>query len=162
MAYRSGYARKENQERILAIEITRAGFEWAMRDAVLSHCEKSVYSSEEWRVRKERSCVRVQWDPERDVDVSVGFGWRSLQVGLMGEAVRKYVEEWIVVVMDVTELMVRVGGLVVEGRVEEARRLVPEERVYVLPDEVARGIGMTMPQADAEEMVQEEEKKKER
>ncbi|KAL1958111.1 hypothetical protein VTO42DRAFT_5151 [Malbranchea cinnamomea] len=160
MAYRSGYARKENQERILAVEISRAGFEWALRHAVLSHWDKTVYATEEeWTRRKEEACVRVQWDPERDVDINVEYRWRSLQVGLMGIAVDKYVEEWIVSITDVTDVMVRIGELVDKGEVDEARALLPEEKVYVLPDEIARSIGMTMPQAAVEETDGDEEKK---
>ena len=151
MAYRSGYASKENQERVLAVEISREGFEWALRNAVLSHWDREVYATEEeWRARKEECCVRVQWDPERDVDVRRELPWRSLQVGIMGEAVTRYVEEWIVSIKDVTEVMVRVGQLVEEGRADEARELLPEERVYVLPEDIARNIGMTMSQ-DPEE-----------
>ena len=147
MAYRSGYASKDNQERVLAVEMTRDGFEWALRNAVLSHWgEGEVYASEEeWRRVKDGSCVRVQWDPERDVYIRNALGWRSLQVGLTGEAVDRYLDEWIVGIQDVTELMVRVGQLVAEGKADEARALLPEERPYTLPDGVARGIGMTMP-----------------
>ena len=37
MMHRSGWATKPGQERVLAIEITRAGFEWALSHAALSH-----------------------------------------------------------------------------------------------------------------------------
>lgn len=32
MMYRSGCAQKEGQERVLAIDVTRSGFEWALRN----------------------------------------------------------------------------------------------------------------------------------
>lgn len=92
-----------------------------------------------------KSCVRVQWDPERGL-VEEGLGilpYRSLQVGLGGEAVGRYVDEWIVGIRDVTGLMREVGRLVGEGRMEEAREMVPVEEEYVLPVEVARVIGVT-------------------
>ncbi|KAK2734325.1 hypothetical protein FQN55_002823 [Onygenales sp. PD_40] len=142
MAYRSGWARKEGQERILAIELTRAGFEWALAHAVLSHASPAVYADpEEWEARKRKSVVRVQWDPERDVGLSP-MGWRSLQVGLGGEAVERFVEEWVVGIRDVTGLMREVEGLVREKRWEEARRLVPREEVYEVPEGVGRVIGV--------------------
>jgi len=50
MMYRCGFARKAGQEVVLGIDITRAGFEWALEHAVLSHYEPSIHSShDEWR-----------------------------------------------------------------------------------------------------------------
>jgi hypothetical protein len=45
MMYRCGFARKAGQEIVLGIDITRAGFEWALEHAVLSHYEPSIHSS---------------------------------------------------------------------------------------------------------------------
>ncbi|KAK2807037.1 hypothetical protein FQN50_005611 [Emmonsiellopsis sp. PD_5] len=142
MAYRSGWARKPGQERILAIELTRAGFEWALSHAVLSHPSPAVYADEAaWEERKRKAVVRVQWDPERDLGLRP-MGWRSLQVGLGGVAVERFVEEWVVGIRDVTGLMREVEGLVVEKRWEEARGLLPKEEVYEVPEEVGRMIGV--------------------
>src|ERR1700742_1744581 len=44
MAYRCGYATKPDQERVLAIEITREGFEWALANSSLSHFEPELYA----------------------------------------------------------------------------------------------------------------------
>ncbi|MFC6094905.1 DUF4291 family protein [Saccharothrix lopnurensis] len=56
------------------------------------------------------------------------LGHRSLQIGLRGEAVRRYVEEWITAITDVTDVMRAVGGLVAAGHDEEAAALLPVER----------------------------------
>ncbi|MGW3630476.1 DUF4291 family protein, partial [Streptomyces sp. NPDC005122] len=37
MMYRCGWGSKEGQETVLAVEITREGFEWALRQVCLSH-----------------------------------------------------------------------------------------------------------------------------
>jgi pre-mRNA-splicing factor ATP-dependent RNA helicase DHX16 len=167
MAYRCGFASKPKQERVLAIEITRDGFEWALRNAALSHCESitkinrhkqktredsmppatTTTTGNEWKARMEASCVRVQWDPERDVALN-RLEWRSLQVGLMGEAVERYVDKWIVGIKDVTPLMVRVGELVGKGELEEAKSLLPEEQVYPLPEDVAANVRLSLPQEE--------------
>ena len=55
MMYRCGWATKPGQERVLAIRITRAGFEWALEHSSLSH------------ERERTAPVRVQSDPERSV-----------------------------------------------------------------------------------------------
>ncbi|BCS30161.1 DUF4291 domain-containing protein [Aspergillus puulaauensis] len=141
MAYRSGYASKAGQERVLAIEITREGFEWALRHACLSHASKGA--SEEgvraWAEKMWNSPVRVQWDPERDL-WGRPLGWRSLQVGLKGEAVGRYIGQWIVGITDVTDLMHDVKGRVDRGDIEGARALLPIEDVYALPEDIGRDI----------------------
>ena len=47
MMYRSGYATKPGQEVVLAIDIARDGFEWALKNAVLSNFVPSVHGSHE-------------------------------------------------------------------------------------------------------------------
>jgi pre-mRNA-splicing factor ATP-dependent RNA helicase DHX16 len=144
MAYRSGFGTKPGQEHVLAIEMTRAGFEWALAHACLSHFDKSLYSDEgAWRERVATCPVRVQWDPERDVQMNA-LGYRSLQMGLSGEAVvRRYTDEWIVGIVDVTAKMQRVAELVEQRKLEEARAEIPVEEDYPLPEELAKVVGAT-------------------
>lgn len=67
MMYRAGWGFKDDgQNRILAIDITLEGFEWALAHSCLSHRDPSL-SEEEWQQRKDHSPVRIQWDPERDL-----------------------------------------------------------------------------------------------
>jgi len=50
MMYRSGYGSKPGQEVILGIDLTRAGFDWALEHAVLSHYLPELHgSSEHWK-----------------------------------------------------------------------------------------------------------------
>jgi hypothetical protein len=103
MMYRCGYATKSGQEVVLGIDITREGFEWALEHAVLSSFNPSIHSShDEWRSTLSEAPVRIQWDPERDWRLSVVDGVRAIQIGLTGEAVQRYVDNWIVRLEDVT------------------------------------------------------------
>ena len=68
--------------------------------------------------------MRVQWDPERDL-WHRPLGHRSIQIGLSGEAVDRYVDEWIVSIRDVTGSMREVKKYLDRGDVEEAARLLP-------------------------------------
>ncbi|MFD3523694.1 DUF4291 domain-containing protein [Streptomyces sp. NPDC058653] len=130
MMYRCGWGLKEGQETVLAVEITREGFEWALRHACLSHYDSDVHADRaSWQRELKRSPARVQWDPERDVRLQA-LPYRSLQLGLSGEAVRRYADEWIVSVRDVTPLARRVHGLVREGEVAAAQGLLPVETPY--------------------------------
>ncbi|KAJ5930617.1 hypothetical protein N7466_006110 [Penicillium verhagenii] len=139
MAYRSGWATKQRQERVLAIEVTREGFEWALAHSCLSHwdarSEGNTMDKDQWQQQLHASPVRVQWDPERDFHFRP-LDYRAIQVGLGPEAVTKYVDEWIVSIIDVTDVMQKVGACVQAGDLEAAMALLPEERVYSLLDEL--------------------------
>jgi hypothetical protein len=69
MMYRSGWATKPGQERVLAVQITRPGFEDALRRGCLSHFDPTrLIDPTSWRAELTRSKVRVQWDPERTAE----------------------------------------------------------------------------------------------
>jgi hypothetical protein len=136
MMYRCGWATKPGQERVLAIKITRAGFEEALSSACLSHFDADLYPDYvTWKARKEQSPVRIQWDPERSVDLQP-LPWRSLQVGLTGEAARRYVSEWITGIDDITDYVRELREVA-----ERSPDRLPAERPYPLPDPIAAIIG---------------------
>ncbi|MFG3286964.1 DUF4291 domain-containing protein [Streptomyces sp. NPDC048111] len=129
MMYRSGWGTKEGQRTVLAVDIRRDGFDWALAHACLSQYEREVGEPAFWKRELRRAPARVQWDPERDLHLRP-LPYRSLQLGLAGEAVRRYADEWIVGIRDVTPLAHRVHALVRDGRLDAARTLLPVERVY--------------------------------
>ncbi|GAA2320884.1 DUF4291 domain-containing protein [Streptomyces kunmingensis] len=130
MMYRCGWGTKEGQEVVLALEIDRGGFEWAVRHACLSSYTRGVHADQAaWKRELRQAPARVQWDPERDLRLQP-LPHRSLQLGLSGEAVRLYAEEWLVSVTDVTPLAREVRGLVAAGDGDSAAQLLPAERVY--------------------------------
>jgi hypothetical protein len=141
MMHRSGWGRKPGQERVLAIEISRGGWEWALGHSCLSHFAPGVYDSRDaWSVAKTSSPVRVQWDPDRAL-TGEPLPRRAIQVGLSGPAVERYVDEWIVSIRDVTALAHQVEELVRSGQAELAGTGVPAERVYPVATALARRIG---------------------
>ena len=140
MMYRCGWGTKPGQQRVLAVEITRAGFEWALAHACLSHFDRDRYASQaQWARELKQSPVRVQWDPERSLHLAP-LPHRSLQVGLSGEAVRRYVHEWTVAIVDVTSRAHQVHALVRACDEAGARALLPVERTYGLPTDIAVNI----------------------
>jgi hypothetical protein len=77
MMFRSAWATKSNQEKILAIRITRAGFEDILTKAVLS--KNSSNKNNE---------VILQWDPDHMPNGDkVQSGRRAIQLGLRGNMV---------------------------------------------------------------------------
>lgn len=143
MMYRCGWATKPGQEHVLSIDITREGFEWALARACLSHYDRDVHSDKAtWSRQLKSSPVRVQWDPERSLHLEA-LPYRSLQVGLSGEAVDRYVNEWIVAVTDITATVHRVRELVRSGDKQAAIAHLPVETVYPLPTHIGAGLKVT-------------------
>ncbi len=143
MAYRCGYARKPGQERVLALDLTREGFEWALAHAALSDYDRDRHPDRAaWQQSLKTSPVRIQWDPERDVHHRP-LNYRSIQIGLSGEAVDRYVDEWITKITDVTPTMVEIGAHIAAGRLPEALQLLPDETPYALHADLAKAIDAT-------------------
>lgn len=82
-----------------------------------------------------RAPARVQWDPERDLRLQP-LPYRSLQLGLSGEAVRRYADEWTVSIRDVTPLAHAIHALVRGDDVDPATRLLPIKHPYPVGDEL--------------------------
>ncbi|OQR61855.1 hypothetical protein B6E66_22980 [Streptomyces maremycinicus] len=138
MMYRCGWGLKEGQETVLAVEISREGFEWALGHACLSHYVPGVHGDQaEWKRQLRRAPARVQWDPERDLRLAP-LPYRSLQLGLAGEATARYADDWIVGIEDVTPLARDVHERVRAGELDRAATLLPTERPYPAPETTLR------------------------
>lgn len=143
MMYRSGWATKPGQEQVLAVEVTRDGFEWALGHSCLSHYDPVRHRDHSrWALQLREAPVRVQWDPERSVHLHP-LPYRSLQVGLSGPAVDHYVDQWLVRLTDVTALAGQVRTAVADEDLDTAARLLPAERPYPLLPDLAARIGAT-------------------
>lgn len=129
MMYRAGWGYKDDaQSRILAIDISREGFEWALANSCPSHPDPRM-SAEEWKQFKNRLPVRIQWDPERDLLLQP-LPHRTIQIGLSNEAVRLYVNEWIQKITDVTSLAHAIHSFVDRKQISDASSLQPREVAY--------------------------------
>lgn len=143
MMYRCGWAQKPQQEHVLAIRLTRPGFEAALAQGTLSHFDPAVHTSPEAWAATRHSPVRIQWDPERDLYLRP-LDHRAIQIGLSGAAVDAYCDEWIVGIDDATALAHEIHGLVRERAYDKANALLPAEAPYPLSPELAASIGATM------------------
>lgn len=130
MMYRSGWGEKENQEYILAIDLKRSAFDSIVKGAVLStYCSEMGVTKEEWREQMKKSDVRCQWDPERDV-YGNPLAYRSIQLGIRGQAVYHYVNDWIVRITDISDYVKELRDKKKGGA--DITPLLPKERVYPL------------------------------
>jgi hypothetical protein len=139
MLYRSGYATKHHQERILKIRLRRDGFLAILDRAVPTSYDRALYPSEQaWKEALDRSEVRVQWDPDRDLTLQP-LDRRAIQLGLSGRTVHQYVDEWLLGLEDVTSL-----ARAIEKAVQEKRPLppIPEERPLPLDADLRAHLGI--------------------
>jgi hypothetical protein len=140
MLYRSGYATKLRQTAILKIKLSHIGFKKILSQSVQTTYPPHLYSSErEWRLALKASEVRHQWDPDRNI-VGRKLDRRAIQIGIRGEILYSYVNEWIIGLQDVTSLT---------RQIPEALRNnlplpdVPTEEEYVVEDELATRLNVS-------------------
>jgi hypothetical protein len=137
LMHRSNWARKPGQERVLAVRITRAGWEHALSRGVLTAPVPAVHgSAAAWNREFEAADVHVQWDPERSLR-GAALNHYSIQVGVGRDLISTYVGEWLVGLTDLTPLVWRIGKLVRSGQAAKAERLLPPARPYPLNQAVA-------------------------
>ena len=137
MMYRSGWADKPYQERILAITIDRAGFDTILSQVVESsyHPEVDGPDRDAWRARGKAAPVRMQWDPDHAPGGSKE-GRRAIQLGLRQDTLRRFALEWTRQIEDVTPLVNQQRAYRTADR--HASLLTPAERVYVPADPAIR------------------------
>ncbi len=139
MLYRSHYATRHRQEAIVRVKLTHEGFRTVLGRAIRTSFNGALHTTaEEWRAALDASEVRFQWDPDRDLSLRK-LDRRALQLGLRGQTVRQYVNEWIVGLEDVTPLARAVHDAV-KWRAELPA--VEAERVYPVDAELARRLGV--------------------
>lgn len=130
MMYRCGWATKEGQERVLAIDIKRSAFDYLVNNAVVSTFQKSKCKNyEEWHAQIKQSDIRCQWDPERDIWGNP-LDYRSIQLGLRGNALYQYVNDWIVAIEDITEYVRMLDEKKANG--ENILEELPKEKIYLI------------------------------
>ena len=129
MMERCGWATKPGQEHVLAVRITRVGWEEALASARLS--EKGASGAP----------VVVQWDPERSVRGGK-LAHRSIQVGLGRRIVQRYVDDWTVEIRDLTPLVGRLRRFREEREWSRVTPLLPPERPYPVPPPSRQRLGM--------------------
>ncbi len=139
---RSRWGQKAGQEHVLAVRITRRGWEEALAQAVLTHPEKGMYrDADDWKRQFDAARVHVQWDPERSLR-GEALDHNSIQVGLSRHVIDRYVQEWVVEIRDYTPLVRKLYALIHAGQTAKAKPPLPKEAVYPLDAALAKRLGM--------------------
>lgn len=144
MMYRCGWAGKDaNQASVLAIHLSKTGFEEILKNAVYSSYQEHIYGSQEaWKQELAHKDVRLQWDPDHNP-----FGdkqeRRAIQLGMKGELLKKYGTEFITKIEDITDF-VKAQKKIVDSK-DLHQLFVPCERIF-LPADLAlrKKLGLTI------------------
>ena len=142
MMYRSGWGAKPGQEVTLAIRIRRAGFDLLLREAVHSSFVADIYGDQAaWADAVARSSVRLQWDPDHDPS-GAKVERRAIQLGLRGEALERYAQQWLIAIDDISEFVAEQRQYA-QTRSSYALLRTPSEAVYPVDDaDGARQLGL--------------------
>lgn len=121
MMFYSGWARKENQENVLAIRVQLPGFEELLKRAVLIRNDEEEPGAE----------VRLRWVSYHDL-----FGNKTdrmaAKIGLRGEMLRRYNEEWILSIENITDYVREQQERVLGERLDDLQ--LPHERAFTPED----------------------------
>ncbi len=141
---RSNWGRKAGQECVLAVRITRAGWEGALSVGVLTDADSRVYSDyQEWKNHFSTAQVHVQWDPERNLR-GTSLPYSSIQVGISRHLVQRYNDEWLLSLTDLTPRVRKIAVLIRSGQESKARTLLPQERLYPLTEPLRKRLGVSI------------------
>ena len=139
---RSGWATKSNQERILAVRISRSGWERALSLGVLTGFDAGVHGSiSTWRREFAAAAVHVQWDPERSIRGGK-LDYRAIQVGISRTLIGDYVSDWVKEIADLTPLAHKLRGMRQAGKHSAAKRLLPVEKNYAVDAATSKRLGI--------------------
>lgn len=129
MMYRSNWGQKKNQENILAIDINKVGFEEILRNAVLTSYSTENIQDAKWEEDFEKTNVHCQWDPDRDIKGNPN-GRYAIQLGIKGEFINKYIDEYIVKITNINELVRKVR--ILKNSNKSIKDLLPKEKEYIV------------------------------
>ncbi|QDT89627.1 DUF4291 domain-containing protein [Gimesia algae] len=139
LMHRSNWGQKSGQTRILAVRITRIGWEKALSLGVLTSPEKRVFASaKEWEHQFKNARVHIQWDTERSAR-GAALPYFSIQVGLSRHIIREFVDDWIIGIEDLTPTVRKLNRLRTSSS-KGFKRYLPFEKVYSVNAELQRNL----------------------
>lgn len=133
MMYRSGWATKPNQERIVAITVTKDNFNEMLRQSVST--SKKQIGGNNPAGKLSMADVRLQWDPDHD-PFGEKLERRAIQIGIRGKALEIFLSQYIVSICDVTDFVQQQRINVNPERLDLLR--VPAEHIYTVDDDLLR------------------------
>jgi len=138
----SDWAMRDGQHRILALNMSREGFEWILSQAAPGHFDPAKYTTvAQWERAVVHSPVRIQWDQAIGLD-GTPAGWMTPRLGLALEARDRFLTEWVSHIADVTPHVWKMHQFILDGDIGGVEVRLPEEHVYPLRDALRAHLGL--------------------
>ena len=132
MMYYSGWAKKENQENVLAIRMSRKNFDEMLRHSVMSTFYKSLYpSNESWKKQLDGTDVMLQWEPYYDLHGNKSDRM-AVKIGIKGDILQRFNNEWIEEIQNITPYVEEQQSLLKANKLQKIK--IPRERAYAPAD----------------------------
>ena len=136
LMHRSQWAKKRNQERILAVRMSIEGLYEALENGVHTSPGTRIHSSHElWEEAFENASVHVQWDTERSLR-GTALSCYSIQIGLGRAVIERFATDWIVSIEDYTTRVHKIRGMLDSGKTSAIKRLLPPEKHFSLKQSI--------------------------
>jgi len=133
MMYYSGWANKQNQENVLAITISKEGFEEMLQHAVYTMNDGKLYKiGNVWREGHADNDVLLQWEAYHDLHGNK-TDRKAVKIGLAGKMMQRYNNEWIQRIENITDYVKAQQQLVLDKKIKDV--MLPAERAYA-PDDL--------------------------
>lgn len=112
MMYYSGWAKKQDQENVLAIRLNKKGF-----DEMLSESKKAD--------------IQLKWEPYYDLHGNKSDR-KAAKIGIQGSMLQRYNNEWIQEIQNITPFVKEQQQLILSNHVSSIQ--IPRERAYAPAD----------------------------
>ncbi len=127
MMFRSGWAQKEGQERVLQFWIPKAFFDKILSTTVISSFSEEYYPEhEQWKRELADSESRLQWDPDHD-PLGKPLARKTIQLGLKGSLLKDFSSSSIRI-DDITSFVKEQYRYVLDGDLSALK--IPNESIY--------------------------------
>lgn len=105
MMYRSGWAAKPRQERVLGIWIKKTDFEKVLMSSTFtSYAQSTLATEDEWRATLDAKPIRLQWDPDHYPNGEKHLR-KAVQLGIKGELLQEFGTEMIEEIIDLSDFV---------------------------------------------------------
>jgi hypothetical protein len=103
LLWRCSWGTRPGRERILAVRLSRSGFDEVLRRAVPADDDRAVYPTEaSWRLAMRYATATVSWHPDRSLE-GEPTAWDTARFGLRDSQLGAFAREWVRGVEDVSD-----------------------------------------------------------
>jgi len=141
MMYRSGWAAKPGQEKIVGIWIKKTDFDIILENsAYTSYAQTSDMSHDDWKASLDENEIRLQWDPDHFPN-GEKHTRKAIQLGIKGDLLKQFGKKMPIKIIDLSDFVNEQRAFAQSSPYEQLQ--VAEESIYIPKgNNLARKIGL--------------------